>query len=147
MTGQPGQPPRQGRSRYPGRAATVADRLGQAGNLAVQQRPRHLGRDVAGRQPGATRGQDDVVPLRDRRPQCVGDLLAVRQHHRPVDGEAHRRQTLDEDGPSAVGVDTGGGAVGRRDHECAPQPMPRGGFTRRASHPTDLRSWPRRGRR
>ena len=53
----------------------------------------------------------------DGLPQRDLDRVAVRDHDRPVHGEPHRRQPLDEHRPAAVRVHPDGGAVGRRDDQ------------------------------
>ena len=79
--GHPGQPAgqRRGRHRVP---AVRADRLGDAGDLEVEQAAGRLRGAVGRGDAGAAAGQHDVDAVGDGRPQRLGDRVAVRHHHR-----------------------------------------------------------------
>ena len=139
-----GQAAGQHGGRHALRDAVGADRLGDAGHLAVEQRPGHLGGAVGRGQAGAAGGEHHpgaAVDGRARSPRRPG-RRPVRRPGAPT-SKPQPGQEVDDQRTGRVGVDPGGGAV-RGDDDGGGQ---RRGSLRATSPRTCRRSWSRPGRR
>ena len=132
----------------PLRDAVRADRLGDAGHLAVEHRPGHLRSPVGRRQAGAAGRHDQVDARRRRRPAArrrTGSPSGTTSTRRPSPKpQLVRAATIR--GPGRVLVDPGRRAVRDREH-VAPSPSRPASLTRSARpgvqsplRPPDLRS-------
>src|SRR4051794_429495 len=116
----PGQPPGQRRRGHPVGDAVRADRLRDAGRLAVQQRPGRLGGPVGRRQAGAAGREHDPCAALDGRGDRLADRVAVGDDDRGVHREAELPERLDDQRTRGVLVDAGRGSI-RRDDDRGPQ--------------------------
>ena len=114
--GDAGQPARQRRGRDALGDAVRADRLGDAGHLAVEQRPGHLGRPVGRGEAGAAGGEHDPGAAVD------GGRDRLR---RPARRRARRPASSTVEARAAAGTRRSAARSRRR------RPRPRPGWTRR----------------
>src|SRR3954469_25661550 len=116
----PRQPTRQHGARHALRDAVRPDRLRDAGDLAIEERPGDLGGAVGRGQAGAAgREHDPRTPFRGRGDRGAHGL-SVGHDDRGAHDEAEALQRLDEQRTGGVLVDAGGGPVGG-DHHLGPQ--------------------------
>src|SRR4051794_4737106 len=132
LTGEAGQAARQHRGRHALRHARGPDRLGDAGDLAVEQRPGRLRRQVRGRQPGATGRQHHPRAGPDEAADRGADRRAVLHPRRLADEEAEVGEERRQQWSGGVLVDPGRGTVGGDDdarrqvviHRCHSPDLP-----------------------
>src|SRR5690606_21393729 len=117
--GDAGQPAGEHRGGHALVPAEGAQRLGDAGDLAGQQRPGGLGGGVGGGQPGPPGGEGGVVAGVQRAAVRLGDRFAVRHHPGAVGAQPGGAHRLHQDRAGAVRVHPGGGAVGGGDDDGA----------------------------